>query len=63
MADITMCEGGQCPMKDDCYRHTATPGEYRQSYFSEIPMKEISVVTHKVFAECEYYLDNWGYHD
>ena len=37
MPDITMCEGGDCPLKESCYRYTATPSEYRQSYFTEIP--------------------------
>ena len=36
MPDITMCPGGDCPMRHDCYRHTAEPSE-RQSYFVEPP--------------------------
>lgn len=40
MADITMCVGTDCPMKNNCYRHTANPNEYRQSYFLDIPLKE-----------------------
>jgi hypothetical protein len=31
MADITMCVGGECPMKKICYRYTAKPNEHRQS--------------------------------
>lgn len=32
MADISMCEGGDCPKKERCYRFKATPNPYRQSY-------------------------------
>jgi hypothetical protein len=37
MADITMCDGGNCPLKDTCYRYKATPNEHRQAYFLEEP--------------------------
>lgn len=37
MADITMCEGKNCPLKEKCYRFTAKVSEYRQSYFMETP--------------------------
>lgn len=46
MADITMCSGQGCSVKDDCYRHTAQANEWRQSYFTETPGKDKS---------CEYY--------
>ena len=44
MADITMCDGQDankvCPMREFCYRYTATPNEYRQSvYRPSIPLK------------------------
>lgn len=32
MADITKCMGTNCPMKESCYRYTATDG-MMQSYF------------------------------
>jgi len=32
MADISMCENITCPSKEYCYRYTATPNEFRQSY-------------------------------
>lgn len=38
MADITMCGGKECPMKENCYRFTATPNEFRQSYFMIAPV-------------------------
>lgn len=33
MADIAMCGNSEtCPVKDNCYRHTAPVNPYRQSY-------------------------------
>ena len=40
MPDITMCIGNDCPLKETCYRYTATPSEYCQSYFMESPYKD-----------------------
>lgn len=37
MADITMCRGTDCPLKQNCYRFMAKPSEYWQSYFIEVP--------------------------
>lgn len=37
MADITMCPGLSCTIKQDCYRFTATPAPERQSFFCEPP--------------------------
>jgi hypothetical protein len=52
MPDITMCKGQVggiiCPYKDKCYRYTAEPNKYRQSFFVELPIKD---------AKCDYY---WG---
>ena len=47
MSDITKCDGLNCPLKDTCYRHTATTNEYYQSWFMEIPLQENGT--------CEYY--------
>jgi hypothetical protein len=46
--DITLCVGTNCPQKETCYRFTAKPNEYWQSYFSVPPIKD---------GKCEYY---WG---
>ena len=46
MPDITMCNGQGCELKETCYRYTATPSKYMQSYFTETPIKN---------GECEYY--------
>lgn len=35
-----MCLGGNCPFKETCYRHKATPKPYWQSYFTEPPYKD-----------------------
>lgn len=37
MADISMCEGNGCPLKDHCYRYTAPKNEHYQAYFVEVP--------------------------
>lgn len=37
MADITMCKGTNCPIKQNCHRALAIPNLNWQSYFSEIP--------------------------
>jgi hypothetical protein len=47
MPDITMCKGTGCPVKDECYRFTASPSDY-QSYFVDPPIKD---------GKCEMY---WG---
>ena len=48
MPDITMCLGIDCPQKEKCYRFTAKPDEYWQSYFIDSPIKD---------GKCEMY---WG---
>ena len=37
MADITMCLDKDCPTSSHCYRFTAPPCPYRQSYFCGSP--------------------------
>jgi hypothetical protein len=48
MPDITMCPGTNCPQKEKCYRFTAKPSEYMQSYFMKAPIKD---------GKCDMY---WG---
>ena len=43
-----MCPGTDCPQKEKCYRYTAKPCEYWQSYFIDSPIKD---------GKCEMY---WG---
>ena len=47
MPDITMCEGGACPLKDKCYRHVAEESRL-QSFFVDPPYNEDT-------QKCEYY--------
>ena len=37
MPDITMCKGDGCRARNHCYRFTATPSDYRQSWFVQTP--------------------------
>lgn len=43
-----MCNGGECPHKESCYRFTAKPNQFMQSYFMEPPFKD---------GKCDHY---WG---
>jgi len=47
MADISMCRGGDCPLKKSCYRFLAKPSEL-QSYTTP-PFKD---------GKCEIYWEN-----
>jgi hypothetical protein len=38
MPDVSMCTGGSCPLRADCYRHTAKPSPYMQTYFLNPPV-------------------------
>ena len=33
-----MCKGEDCKLKESCYRFTAIPNEYSQSYFIVVPI-------------------------
>jgi len=33
MADISMCDGVDCPQKESCYRFKAIPSKHQQAYF------------------------------
>ncbi len=55
MPDITMCRGldvngRMCPKAKTCYRYTARPSVYNQSWFTHAPFKLISAKT----TECEH---------
>lgn len=56
MPDITMCTGEDCERKNACYRFTATPNEYRQSYFT---ISVYEIVDNKQI--CNYYTPNGEY--
>ena len=48
MADITKCTGKNCKLKESCFRYTSKANEYRQSYFTEDPIK---------IDKCDQYLE------
>lgn len=48
-----MCDNNTCPSRKSCYRYTATPNEYRQTY-SLFEVKEDS-------NKCESYISNKEY--
>jgi hypothetical protein len=66
MPDIAMCWGDNCPIKETCYRYTATPSKWRQSYFAETPIKEDNTCEHfmkiwdKESFKKEYYNETYG---
>lgn len=37
MADIIMCNVEECPLKEKCFRFTAYPNQFRQSFFKDVP--------------------------
>ena len=53
MPDIAMCKGGECTMKETCYRFKAAPNEYRQSYFNNPPLDGVDIDGN---SNCEYYI-------
>lgn len=40
MADITMCMGDGCPLKETCYRYLAEPEPEDQTYLMAVPFKD-----------------------
>lgn len=54
MPDISMCAGGNCPKKQDCYRYTAKPSEFMQTYFCDPPYDAKE-------GTCEMFWDNSEY--
>lgn len=60
MPDITMCNGERgedtCPIRDKCYRFTASPDPLWQSYFQVAPF--IGGNPRKPYKFCESF---WGY--
>lgn len=52
MPDISLCSNFTCPLRNNCYRATAVPNEYMQSY-----------ATFNLNADgtCNWFWDNTGY--
>ena len=51
MPDITMCKGGDCPLKEKCYRNQAPSSSFWQAYFVMIPYTKVHDS-----VNCEYFL-------
>ena len=49
MPDITMCQEDKCPRRNSCYRYTARPDQYWQSYFAKKPCDD--------YATCREFWD------
>lgn len=49
MPDIAMCDNKDCPLRESCYRFTATPSKYMQTY------ADFEFTTKDDTTECEYY--------
>lgn len=54
MPDITMCSTKECPLHDICYRFTATPSEFRQSWFAGDP-RQVPKLKGREHEECNFY--------
>ena len=48
MADITMCRGENCDIREKCYRYTAPVNKYWQAVFAETPTEN----------PCKHFWDN-----
>ena len=60
MPDITMCTGGDCPLREKCYRYRATPIPQWQSYFQQPPI-DAEIIAGK--DTCTHFwplTDTWG---
>ena len=57
MPDICMCNYKECPLKDKCYRYTATPWKLGQTCFSDHPYKIVETKEGKKYFTCDMF---WG---
>ena len=53
MPDISMCLSYTCPLKESCYRFTATPSRFRQAY-AHFKYDEVT-------KKCDHYWNNEEY--
>jgi hypothetical protein len=54
MADITMCTGTGCPLREQCYRYMAEPSEHWQSFADFTNLWRIDHQTHT--PECREFI-------
>ena len=65
MPDITMCNGGACPLKSHCYRYSAEESDL-QSYFLEPPFKSTLMIDERdkslgvITFACAYFWNSVG---
>lgn len=52
MPDISLCRNTTCPLREKCYRATAIPNEYGQSY---------TIFNLNEDGTCNWFLENKGY--
>jgi hypothetical protein len=57
MADITMCEGEGCSVKNICYRANAPVNPHWQSYFANSPGKDKTCMYYSPLDEKEAFND------
>ena len=62
MADITMCKGGKCELKKQCYRFTAKPDDY-QAYFVGLPYLDMvdkngEIIENPESKDCKHFWSN-----
>jgi len=53
--DISMCSTKECPLHETCYRFTATPSDFRQSYFAGDPRDVKERRPGEEETECAFY--------
>ncbi len=58
MPDITLCNNEECLQKKSCYRFTATPNPYYQSY-ATFKFKVVEDTGNPFWGKgrCDYYID------
>lgn len=61
MPDITMCPGLDCPLREKCYRYTAEPNKWRQSFADFTKnVREVENSCGEKWYECADYVPNTG---
>ena len=54
MADICKCDGKGCDKREFCYRFTAMASKYRQSWFTDAPIKKDGTCDEYWEIKCPY---------
>ena len=60
MPDIAKCRGGNCPLRDSCYRFLADDSEHRQAYLSTVPYGLLHANYCEMFAPIELFQQGDG---